>query len=467
MRGRKHPGLGWAPVAVLFCALVVPRVLEWGMFHDGLVYASVSRNLAAGIGTLWAPSYTQTVEPIFREHPPLAFALQSLSFRVLGGGFFVEKLHGALLMLASLALVAAIWSELAAGCAGRWIPVLLLLAMEQWSWALANNLLETIVTPLCLGACYAAIRLVRGGRAWAAPLALGVLLGFLAKGPVALFPLAAPLLLSPLEPGAPRTLRGARTLTLCAAAGALVLAGLGALALWPAARQSLSGYLGQQVLPVLAGERGYVVRAAGRLFLALELARVLAPIALVAALVRWSQRRSGLPARHDRAALAMLLVGLSGSLPLSVSQKQMSYYLLPSLPFFALGFGLLVAPRHEHAAPPQWLWGMGWALAATVSGVFIALSIARAGEPYRDHEYAALIAGLEDLSVVPADRVRIGVDRELWRDWALHAYLQRFLCASLTVEGEPAIRLSRTAESAPGYALAGRFEPFCVHLARE
>ncbi len=42
------------------------------MHVDGLWYATISKNLAEGFGSFWAPAFTATMAPVFNAHPPLA-----------------------------------------------------------------------------------------------------------------------------------------------------------------------------------------------------------------------------------------------------------------------------------------------------------------------------------------------------------------------------------------------------------
>ena len=57
MTGRLLPRLA---VVALLLALTIPRMAQRGMFSDGLVYATIARNMGIGVGSLWAPNYTQT-----------------------------------------------------------------------------------------------------------------------------------------------------------------------------------------------------------------------------------------------------------------------------------------------------------------------------------------------------------------------------------------------------------------------
>src|SRR6266852_7226573 len=81
-------------VISLYCLLVLPRMLSYGMFLDGVTYASMARNMAENYGSFWQPYYTATVYPTFYEHPPLGFWLQSWAYRLCGDSVYVEAWWG-------------------------------------------------------------------------------------------------------------------------------------------------------------------------------------------------------------------------------------------------------------------------------------------------------------------------------------------------------------------------------------
>ena len=93
----------------LYCLLVLPRMLSHGMFMDGVVYASIARNMAENYGNFWQPYYTETVYPIFYEHPPLGFWLQSWAYRLCGDSVYVETWWGFCVGALSLLVLAGIW----------------------------------------------------------------------------------------------------------------------------------------------------------------------------------------------------------------------------------------------------------------------------------------------------------------------------------------------------------------------
>ena len=102
MTGPQLPRLA---VVALLLALTIPRMAQRGMFSDGLLYATIARNMAIGVGSLWAPSYTQTAWTEFYEHPPLGLALEAVAFHALGDP---KKLGAQWLAIKSAALDAVI-----------------------------------------------------------------------------------------------------------------------------------------------------------------------------------------------------------------------------------------------------------------------------------------------------------------------------------------------------------------------
>src|SRR5919112_6909966 len=98
----------WRAAAVM-AALILPRIAQRGMFLDGVTYAVIARNMAAGAGSLWRPYFSDTLYPVFFEQPPLGLAFQSLAFRALGDHLFVERAFSVLIFAITALLVTAIW----------------------------------------------------------------------------------------------------------------------------------------------------------------------------------------------------------------------------------------------------------------------------------------------------------------------------------------------------------------------
>ncbi len=422
---------------VLAGFLLLPSMASVGMFVDGTMYAAISRNLAAGVGSLWAPHFSEGLFPVFHEHPPLVFWLQSLFFRALGDSYLTERTYDLVVVFATALLIRTLWIRitLARGLeklsAYWWLPLLLWVVVPKWSWAYRNNVLENTMTVFCLLSVllvFGALRAPAAGRAltFAAAASGAALLAFLAKGPVGLFVLVAPALLLPALPDADwrRSVFGLAVVS-------VVFSGLlGVLLAWPEVREMLAAYWRDQV----AGRAGVSGADSGML---LELAKKVAPMLLVLVGLRlWVWRGAGAGwARRVRApAAAMLAVGLSASLPLALGDLDSAHYLVPALPFFALGFGLVGASMlHEAEARIRTILGRRpGRLFMLISGVAAAVvlleSAGRIGEVRKNGDYHAFLARV---SAVTGEDRSLAVDAALYNDWYLHAIAQRHYRISL------------------------------------
>ena len=83
--------------AAILIILIVPTLIQDGMFLDGQQYACVAKNLAHGLGTFWQPfvsaTWMKSGSNSFLEHPPLVYGIQSLFFMLFGDSMYVERLY--------------------------------------------------------------------------------------------------------------------------------------------------------------------------------------------------------------------------------------------------------------------------------------------------------------------------------------------------------------------------------------
>src|SRR6476620_9904104 len=130
-----NPGNAFGLLTVFYIGFMfLPRVVPQGMFVDGLLYSSISRNLAEGRGTWWLPFFSNTywIKGISHDHyfenPPLLFWMQSVFFRILGYYWWVEKLYASLLLALNCFLISRIWKSVLKNISGEtsmsWLPVL-------------------------------------------------------------------------------------------------------------------------------------------------------------------------------------------------------------------------------------------------------------------------------------------------------------------------------------------------------
>jgi 4-amino-4-deoxy-L-arabinose transferase-like glycosyltransferase len=421
------------------------------MFLDGVTYASISRNLAQGRGRFWAPHYTDTIYPAFHEHPPLAFWMQSLWFRAFGDHWFVERAYSATAAALIALFIVITWRALHAVPDARnqdWLPVALWMAAPVVSWAIVGNLLETTVAVFVTAAVAVLILGLRTADFSSCPprpprwvclpagpgsvlvmVACGCLSGLcvvgatLAKGPVGLFPLAAPLILALLPERRWRS-------TWCGAAGqwtAVLLCGA-LLYAGGESRESLSRYLHEQVVSALAGRREV---SAGPLTMVGALVEgVWLPMALVSAmLVIMARQWTTPPSRGRSVAAAFTLLGLCGTLPILVSPKQTGHYLMPAVPFYALGAAAVVAPTAADLLNRLRAGRSAVALRVLAATVAVAAGVA-AALPAFEREPARL-AELDRLAAVAPRGATVGICPSTNGDWGLHAWFQRRFQMSL------------------------------------
>ena len=432
----------WVPAAfALVFAAIVPRLADRGMFLDGVTYAAIARNLAAGEGTVWHPHYTSTVYPDFHEQPPLGLALQSLAFRVAGDHLLVERAYSCLLALVAAALIVWIWRTVhgRARTGLGWMPVVFWIAAPAVSWAFVNNMLETTQTVFTLLATGAGLNglsartsLTRG--LWGLLSGTAIAAAVLSKGPVGLFPLAvAPAFgLAALAKQADADtpgIAGPRALVSVAVTQAVVL-GLALWACWvhEPARDGLQSYFHQQLRPTLLSERE---TSASRFRFAKTIAQELAPMVVLTTgllLAGRKRRRSALDVVPAPPAAGFLLLALAASLPLVLSPKQSGHYVVPSIPMFALacasmarhaGENVLAGERATRAAP--------WVTVALVAAS-VAMFAMTWGATRRD---AVVLEELDRIFARVPSGTTLGLCPAAAEEWGLHAYAQRLWRASL------------------------------------
>ena len=446
--------ISWLFVWVLLAGILLPRLAAWGMFHDGVTYATISRNLSIGLGQWWKPYYTATLHPEFYEHPPLVFVIQSFFFTLFGDHYLVEKLYSLTTMLLSLIGIVCLW-HFVTGQENNfrrytWLPILLWLAMPRWQWAYQNNILENTLTVFCLLSFVCSFKALYTPHLFRQMLyafcaGLMVFAAFLSKGPVGLFPLTAPLLYVIVVDHT--DIRKGVSVTLVCIFSAVGLFGL--LLLYEPAWVDLNQYFSHQVLASLKGSPQTGINEVGRLSFVFSMTKELIPslviIALIFVLARYDNSLS-LPQKMTRKATACLLIALSGSLPVLFSYKQHSYYIVPTLPFFALACSLLLCPslsRMFDRRIPLWKDQSFRLLHRIAMGALLCIgtvSLLLINRPYRDTD---VFHDLQAISrIVPAGST-IGIHPSEWGDWELHAYLHRHLQISL--DGSP------TAKERPFY----------------
>lgn len=418
--------------------LMLPRMLSYGMFFDGVTYASIARNMAEGYGSLWMPYYSETVYKVFYEQPPFGLWLQSIAFRVFGDSALVEQFWGFTAGLIVIWLIVLIWNENHSRGDSRrnsWSPVLLFTSIPLFTLMFSSNMLEITMTVFVLLSAYLTIRSLREEKViqyivLAFISGLTILSAVLIKGPVGLFPIAVPLIsfLTLKE----INLKRAGIVTIIMAGSFLM--GLILILTSKEASEFLNRYLETQVFASLSGSRKNVeshldsLKVIGR--------EIVAPLilAILFSIVFIIKDKARIKLKADRKFLFFLLIALSGSLPVMLSTKLMSWYLFPSFPFYTLAIAYLFENystrlqnnvANNRRAAKVMLVLSAIIFSASVIIMFSEKNVLRKNKEFHN-DFSVQKFNLEErqiLSVYPED---------LTRDWGLVANIQRFYKASLS-----------------------------------
>jgi 4-amino-4-deoxy-L-arabinose transferase-like glycosyltransferase len=430
----------WLLTGTLVFALFVPVLAQRGMTWDGVLYATISRNMAVGIGDAWHPKITETLLPDFHEHPPLAFWLQSLPFRLLGDHFWVERLYSVSTGIITGAIFVGLWRLLlrghAEGAACSWLMILLWVACSHWAYR--NNILENTLGIWTALSVYASVRALDEARlsiAWAALAGLAVSAALMTKGPVGLFPAVTPAiawLTLRRGPFSKAALVQIVVVVSCAGSFAIILSA-------DVSREYWQTYWRQQVMASLQADReGLASSFVGQLRILQFLAEDLTVgVAIAAMLTLLAPRRFWMALRDPRLATPLafcLLTAFSASLPLVASPKQHGHYTAPSWPFFAFALALGCLPA-VLALLPRLVWlddrrgrMLLRSIAAAVTLIAAGYGAARFGGCHRDRSD---IEASDAIARAVGPQVIIAVPHEVWdriggdRQFRLHAYLYR------------------------------------------
>jgi len=332
--------LGLFSVAVC-CMLLLPRLLSYGLFFDGLTYSSIARNLAEGYGSFWKTYYTDTLYKVFYEHPAFSFWLQSFFFRIFGQAFYIEAIYSGILCFILIYVLHLLWNRINDGhikLSGSWLVILFFSSLPIVSWAYSNNMIENtfaIILLLSVFTIYSTLFTELSKFSFLKAFLSGVFifLGFLTKGPGALFPIATPfiafLFLKEVS------LKKALFLTLFQGAG-IIACVLIFVAPNSQAINFFHNYFNNQLKNSLSGQRE--VASSHFALLKKLFQELLAPAVL--ALLLWAWQRGKL-VFNTRIVLFFLVVAFSASAPYLISPKQMGWYIIPSLPFYVIVLALL------------------------------------------------------------------------------------------------------------------------------
>ena len=447
MLARNPSLLPWLFTVSFILITFLPRSLDDTMFMDGLVYASIARNMAIGIGSFWKPFFAESFwlpydnGPFFFGHPPLQFWLQSLLFRMMGDSTAVENIYNLLILISSILVIVKIWHKLFEEQAElqsySWLPILCWYALVIVYYSIPNNFLDSTMALFCMLSCYFQLLFLKQKgkismlNAW--PLVAAgacIFLACLTKGPVGLYPLAFSMTYIVVYD----KLQFKEGIKITAILLSTFLVLLLATLTYKPAYAFLSAYFEGQVVQALLQKREKSDE--GHFYLLTELFRNLYPhlaaLAGLYVLCLLLKIKTALSHELVKIIQVTLLVAGSAILPMLLSIKQYPHYLLPSLPFVAILFAALFVEKVRAIITLR----RSWSIAAFGAGIVCSWIIT--DFKLNNLEGNMMAANAEEIKhyVMPTDE--IGICQELYGLPDVHAYLQRYNRLSLTTETQNA-----------------------------
>lgn len=419
-------------ILIITCTIILDRLIPEGIFLDGITYAAISRNLAMGKGTFWALYYRGDWG--FNEHPPLMFGIQAIFFKIFGDHYLTEKTYCFAIWIATVFLLYKLWDkEKVTAKYSYALPVLMWCIIPTITWGYTNNILDCTMAMFDLAAVL--VIYSRASKHRGIPfinLAIGGLLIFaalLTKGPVGAFPLTIPGIYWLIyNNNSGRALGKAVLSTLflfAVVAGCYVL-----LYQFPAPRANFEKYINEQVMAALGGGREITGGSMGRFALLFDLLKeTLVPMALgliIFIVAKIGKVHIVKPVGLNKRAIFFLLVGLCASLPIIMSVKQRTFYLVPSLPYFVLAIATIVYPYYD-GITEKWQVGKGLKYfritAVTLSLALCAYLGTKVGQVGRDHQ---LISNIKYIKTQFPEGQMLGICPQANNDYTFLAYLQRY-----------------------------------------
>ena len=445
-------------VCSLFLGVVAPSLFSDGMFADGVDNATISRNMAKGLGHFWRPHHTVTLAPEFYDHPPLMFGMQSIWFRLLGDSIYVERFYSlTTFILVGISMV-LIWREMTNDIKTGWLPLLFWFAVPKVSWACANNMLENTMSVFVAAAALFYLKSLKANRIFFIGLCgLSLALGFLSKGFFALFVWSFPLFIWVFNREKIKFfgLVGDTVLmTIFTAMPIYVL-----FALYPEAANYLKNYVDNQIF----GRMLHLKTVASRFYIIDRFVKeIILPvmIGLVIVYIAWRKKIDlRLVKPYLRNALTIFLLTLSGVFPIMISLKQSSFYIIAVYPFFALSLAYLLYPLVKKMLVRIDTHSTYYKKLVYFTGCIVVVStvvsFAQVNRIGRDHNE---IADCHQVIAEIGKDTIINICEDMFRDWSLHSYYARYGNISLDAKNKFSHDYYLTRNGCDNPMLTGRYK---------
>ncbi|MDO9184510.1 MAG: glycosyltransferase family 39 protein [Bacteroidia bacterium] len=423
----------WLFTISAILVLTISQLIQDGVFMDGMLYISVSKNLADGLGTFWEPHYSLTYYTVFREQPPLYFGLLAAFYKIFGTSMYVERLFCFVCFTFTLIYIHRIWKTLFSDDEqinkNSWLPILFFISIPISFWSYSNHVEETVMTLFTTMSVYYLSKVLFKKENVIFYLILAgvcVFLSSLTKGIQGLFPITAVFsywMVSNKDISFKKNILYS-----------LILVGT------PVLIYSILIFFNNHIYDVF---KLYFENRLGMTFnnktrfttdnrfeIMFRLFTELIPMFILMLFIYLFSKKHKVVTLNKNAHFTkitwLLLIGFSGSMPLMITLEQRGFYLLTTLPFFTMAGAAFLANRMGVLVEKINLAGNFYKYAKWITIILFLFSltftISKIGETKRDKKLLSDIYNIG--KIIPHGNI-VGIPPEMGQDNSLREYLIR------------------------------------------
>ena len=415
-------------VISLFLCIISVELFSDGMFMDGLMYATISRNMSIGLGTFWKPFFSNTSNKEFYGHPPLAFGLQSIMFKIFGDSIYVERFYSLFTYVTLSSIIILIWKKITKSIKFGWLPLLFLFFTKDIPWAASNNILEnTMSIFVSLSFLFVLISNENNNRFWLLISGLILSLAVLTKGLTCLFIWTTPIIHWLFYRKINFFNASINTFLI------IISTILPILLLYfynYDSKDFFLNYYNQQLVTSLFQNNIHYENNLRIVIIFEFLFNLLVPILigiLISLVGFWLNFNKNDLFINLKDGFYFLTISLSGVIPIMLSQKQSSFYIISVYPFFAIGFGYFMYPIIKYIDGfiniKSYPFKLFQLFSITLFALFITLSLMQVNRIGRDKE---TINDVNNIISVIGKNKTINITQDLNTYWSLYGYFARY-----------------------------------------
>ncbi len=430
--------------------LIVSQLIQDGMFMDGEFYTCVGKNLADGLGTFWNPHLSKTYMYSFHVQPPLYFGLLAVFYKVLGSSMYVERLFCFVFFVGAAIYIHKIWKKMYAdknavvgvitnnGLVSKlsWLPVLFWVTIPVCFWAYTNHVMEVVMSFFAIASVYHIFIALNNNENVIFNLIVAgvfIFLSSLTKGAQGLFPVvgAGAFWLVSQKISFKKMFFYS---TILVAVPAIIYGFL--LITNKEVYDSFYNYFQIRYTRVFNNLES---TTDNRFDIIIQLFMELLPMLLFTVLFFavvgvFTNNKQNQEKTKRNLIFWFLLIGLSGSLPLMVTLEQRNFYLVTSLPYFAIAIAMFSGNKIATFINKINIYSRGFKIAIISCSLLLVTtfiySATRIGECKRDADSISDVYQFG--KIIPHGEI-VRVPSAMNEDWNTRYYLLRYFYINMDV----------------------------------